>query len=362
MSEADRAAAAADVDPVVIIGAGLIGASIGCALTSQHVEVYLDDKERSHTMVAATRGAGIVAKPNPRLVRLVVVAVPPAAIPDVVEASLRRYPNAVVTDVGSVKGMIRAELEARGVDLTRYVGSHPMAGTQFAGPLTAVAELFVDRTWVITPAEVNPAWCVQRVHALIALCGARMVERSPFDHDRAVAEVSHLPQLMSSLTAARLRDVPAEDLQLAGQGVRDVTRVAASDPALWRQIIGANRDQVLIQLRAVRDDIDRLVETLADPDEVADVLDRGRTGARALRGKHGRDLRDMVAVVVEIPDTPGALARLFSDIDAAGVNVEDVSIEHDPQREAGFLSVEVTHEKSDVLRDAMRSRGWSVRT
>ncbi len=361
MSEAG-AAAAVDVDPTVIVGTGLIGASIGCALTRRHVEVYLDDKERSHTMVAATRGAGIVAKPDPQLVRLVVVAVPPAFIADVVEISLRRYPNAVVTDVGSVKGTILRDLQSRGVDLTRYVGSHPMAGTQFAGPMTAVAELFVDRTWVITPAQVNPPWCVQRVRELIALCGARSVQRNPSDHDRAVAEVSHLPQLMSSLTAARLSEVPVEDLQLAGQGVRDVTRVAASDPGLWRQIIGANRDQVLVQLRAVRDDIDRLVETLADPQAVADVLDRGRVGARALRGKHGRDANDMVAVVVEIPDTPGALARLFRDIEAAGVNVEDVSIEHDPLREAGFLSVEVTLEKSGLLRDAMRAHGWSVRT
>lgn len=350
-----------EISPAVIIGTGLIGASIGCSLSEAGVVVHLRDRVRSHAVVAAGRGAGRLEPPNDAEVKLVVVATPPATIAQVVAAALERYPSAVVTDVGSVKSRIAADLEAMRINLGRYVGGHPMAGSHHSGPLTAVSELFVDRTWVITPRAGNPDWAIERVRRLVATCQARPLELDADHHDRAVAEISHFPQLISSLTAARLAEVPADDLRLAGQGVRDVTRIAASDVGLWRQIIAANTTPIRQQLVALRDDLDRLITELDDPRTVGDVLHRGNAGVRALPAKRGKSRDEVVAVVVEIPDAPGALAQLFSDITTNGINIEDLSIEHDPERQAGYLSIEVARQRADGLREMIKEHGWGLR-
>ena len=349
------------VGPVVIVGAGLIGTSIGLALASGGEQVHLIDRSSSHALVAAGLGAGVVERPAPDSVRLVVVATPPDSVATVVVTALKAYPNAVVTDVASVKGSVHRRLAASGADLTRYVGSHPMAGSQHAGPLTAVAELFVDRTWVITASPQNDPADVERVRDLARACGARIIEMEADEHDQAVAQVSHVPQLMSTLTAGHLRAVPEPHLHLAGQGIRDVTRIAASDPVLWRQIIGANRHAIRAELEGIRADLDELFDVLDDPDQLEVFMARGRTGAKALPGKHGSRPSDWTSVVVEIPDAPGALARLFADIEAVGVNVEDLAIEHDAAREVGYLSVEVSPDRAEHLKDAMRERGWALR-
>lgn len=350
-----------DIGPVLLVGAGLVGASIGLALSRAGVRVHLRDRAPSHALVAAGLGAGVVDAPDAESVRLVVVAVPPDAAPAVIRRQLAAHPNAVVTDVASVKQRVRDRVEGPGVDAARYVGSHPMAGSHRTGPLTATADLFVDRTWVVTTEPRNPEWAVERVRALARVCGARLVEMDATEHDEAVAQVSHLPQLMSSLTAGHLRQVPASHLNLAGQGIRDVTRIAASDPVLWRQIVTANAEAIRRQLVGVRDDLDALLAGLDDPETLEGFIARGREGVRSLPGKHGRQSRDYDHVVVEIPDTPGALARLFADVDAEGVNVEDLAIEHDDAREVGFLSIAVSPESAMALAAGMTGRGWTLR-
>jgi len=354
------------LDPTLIIGTGLIGASIGQRLTALGAEVFLADADHAHAVVAASRGAGLVARPRPETVKLVVVATPPDSVADEVVDALHRYRSATVTDVASVKSSIETTVLAATAaegrdDARRYVGSHPMAGSQHAGPLTAAAELFLDRTWVIVERPDQSPVAVATVHALAGACGAIPLPMDAAGHDRAVAAVSHLPQLMASLTAARLLDDVPGDLKLAGQGVRDVTRVAASDVTMWRQIVAANTEAVRTQLVAVQADLGALIERLHDPAAVEDLLRRGRAGVAALPGKHGKAAAELESVVVQIPDTPGALARLFADIDRLGVNVEDLSIEHDPVQEAGFLAVQVTPEKAAALADALRAAGWLVR-
>ena len=132
--------------------------------------------------------------------------------------ALATYPNATVTDVGSVKGTVLAALRKTDADLARYVGSHPMAGSQRVGPLTASADLFVDRTWVVTPHDTSAAHAVLDVQHLAALCGARRVTMGAAHHDEAVAQVSHLPHLLSVLVAGRLTRVPAGTPAAGGPG------------------------------------------------------------------------------------------------------------------------------------------------
>ena len=365
---ADPAAGTSDtptVGPpaVVVIGAGLVGASVGCALSRREVPVHLEDSQLSHARVAATLGAGSTAAARMEDVGLVVVAVPPRAIAAVVREALERFPLATVTDVCSVKAGVLDELWRGGVDLTRYVGSHPMAGSQHSGPVTAHADLFVDRSWVITPHRRSEPDRVDRVVALAQACGARAVVMDVADHDAAVARVSHLPHLMSVLMAGHLTTVPERDLLLAGQGLRDVTRVAGGDPLLWEQIVGANSAAVLLELRAVQARLRQVIgaiEAAPASEQLRDELRRGVAGTRMIPGKHGTAPVEYGRVVVTIPDAPGALARLFADVEAAGVNVEDISIEHDQVRQVGYLALSVTLEQTPGLAAAMTERGWDV--
>jgi prephenate dehydrogenase len=347
----------------VVIGAGLIGASVGCALTEAGCRVHLRDHKLSHARVAAGLGAGVTEAARTAEVGVVVVAVPPAAIADVVGHALRTYPAATVTDVGSVKAGVLDALWDRDIPIERYVGSHPMAGSQRSGPMTANADLFEDRTWVITPHRRSAPASIQTVAAVVAACRARPVVMDVDEHDAAVARVSHLPHLLSVLMAVHLNTVPAEDLLLAGQGLRDVTRVAGSDPDLWEQILSANSAAVAAELRAVQAELGALlgaIESRQSSQALRAQLERGVSGTRKIPGKHGAQPVSYRQVVVEIPDHPGALAHLFADVGAAGVNVEDISIEHDPVREVGYLALSVAPDRADGLIAAMAGRGWHV--
>jgi prephenate dehydrogenase len=238
-----------------------------------------------------------------------------------------------------------------------------MAGSQHSGPLAARSDLFVDRTWVITPHRRSAASCVEVIRELVRACGAREVVMDVEEHDAAVASVSHLPHLMSVLMAGTLVNVPADHLLLAGPGLRDVTRIAGSDPVLWEQILSANQAAVLQRLRAVQTDLGAVIAALEErpaDDALRARLERGVSGTRKIPGKHGSAPATYGQVVVEIPDAPGALARLFADVSAAGVNVEDIAIEHDQVRSVGYLAISVTPEQVDGLERAMRDGGWDV--
>ncbi len=344
---------------VLIIGAGLVGSSLGMALTRAGADVALADLNPSHAKVAAGLGAGRVATGNDP-VDVVVVASPPTTITQVVVKALERYPDAVVTDVGSIKSTIASAVAATSPHADRYVPSHPMAGSQFSGPLTASATLFEDRTWVITPHPGNDPRDVDRIRELAHMAGSVVVELDPEHHDEAVAQVSHVPHLMSILTASHLRGIPGENLRLAGQGIRDVTRIAGSDPVMWRQIITHNAPAIRKELTEVAADLSYLIGVLDQGEELEAFLRLGQHGAQALRGKHGQQPKDVAVVTVEIPDEPRALTRLFTDVGDFGFNVEDFELHHDVVREVGYLSISVERPQAEVFREQLDQRGWKA--
>lgn len=348
--------------PVEVIGTGLLGTSLGLALTRAGVEVILTDRSSEHLRTASGLGAG-----RPRLATdvpaIVVVAVPPDHLGDVIARALDATvgTDAVVTDVGSVKSGPLAAVAAH-PERARYVGSHPMAGSEHSGPLAGHEKLFEGRPWAITPHLESRVDAVETVEAMARLTGAVPVWLTPAEHDRAVARTSHVPHLMAALVAGRLADAPANHLSLAGPGVRDVTRVAGGKPALYGQIVTANATAVLDLLEEVRGQLDSVIDAVRGGDRVAleGILALGEAGTRAIPGKHGGPVRPMASVWVEVPDRYGELARLLADAVASGASIEDIRIDHEPARPVGQVELVVEEGKATALVETLESRGWAT--
>jgi prephenate dehydrogenase len=361
---------------VRILGTGLIGASLGIALSRSGFRVSLEDPSPTAARLARDLGAGEVAGDrstgdpgDSRDPDLVVVAAPPDVAADVVVASLRRWPTAVVTDVASVKGSVADAVRAGGGDLSRYVGSHPMAGRERSGAGAARGDLFDGRAWVVVPTDESRPDAVDLVRQAATAVGSAVSVMAAGEHDAAVAVVSHVPQVAASLVAGRLRDVSEPAVALAGQGLRDVTRIAASDPRLWTQILAGNAAAVRDVLTALRADLDEVIgalDQLSDGDSrgALEVVNRtvgqGNVGVARIPGKHGAAPTAYETVVVVVPDTPGALGRLLTDMGEAGVNLEDLHLEHGLGQPFGLAEVAVVPGAVGPLLAALADRGWRV--
>jgi prephenate dehydrogenase len=360
------------VRTALVVGSGLMGTSAALALTARGVEVHLTDHDPSAARTAASLGAGIAGEPG-EPVDLVIVAVPPAHVAATLADALDRGLGRGYLDVASVKGGPRRELEALGRDLTHYIGTHPMAGRERSGPLAGSADLFEGRPWVLTPTPATDTEVLNLALELVALCRAVPVVMDADAHDRAVALVSHTPQLVSSMVAARLEHAEDTAVRLCGQGILDVTRIAGSEPGMWMDILAANPGPVADVLADVAVDLAETVEALralqsADEDKrrggaagIEDILRRGNAGRAKVPGKHGTAPKTYESVAVLIGDQPGELARLFADAGAAGVNIEDVRIEHSTGQQAGLVHLTVEPRAVPALTVALRERGWSLR-
>ncbi|MFI1003625.1 prephenate dehydrogenase [Streptomyces galbus] len=356
----------------LVIGTGLIGTSVALALAQRGVVVHLDDHDPEQARTAAALGAG-TEEPPAGVVDLAVVAAPPAHVASLLADAMTRGVARGYLDVASVKGGPRRELQARGLDLSAYIGTHPMSGREKSGPLAATADLFEGRPWVLTPTRDTDTEVLNLALELVSHCRAVPVVMDADAHDRAVALVSHMPHLVSSLVAARLEHAEESAVRLCGGGIRDVTRIAASDPRMWIDILSANPGPVADLLSDVAADLDGTVRALralqsSDEDKrsegaagIADVLRRGNAGQVRVPGKHGSAPRAYEAVVVLIDDQPGQLARIFADAGAAGVNIEDVRIEHATGRQAGLVQLMVEPKAAPALSAALRERGWALR-
>jgi prephenate dehydrogenase len=295
-----------------------------------------------------------------------------------------------------------------------------LAGRETSGPGSARSDLFSGRPWVLTPTDLSSEEALTKATELVGLVGALPVQMEAHEHDQAVALVSHVPQLMASLTAARLSAASERTVSLSGQGIRDVTRIAASDPLLWTDILLANARPVAQILRDVVTDLERLIGGLealpvswpgqlefqaatqghasvdrpgasaadessagneiegsftnsATPSPeidtnqvdqvvrvVQDVLVAGNVGRGRIPGKHGAPPTTYAAVPVVVSDRPGELARLLTAAGDAGVNVEDVAIEHSPGQQVGLVQLMVSPPSMSSLATALRSGGWTV--
>ncbi|MEY9212883.1 prephenate dehydrogenase [Thermobifida halotolerans] len=354
------------VESAVVVGAGLIGTSIALALGRHGVDVALSDRDPAALRLACDLGAGRALPEAPAApADVAVIAVPPSVVPAALYDAQDRGLAHVYTDVASVKTSVITWAEALGCDLASYVPGHPMGGREKQGPGAARADLFLGRSWALCPTAKTDPTAVETVTRLAELCGADPLLVDEAAHDRAVALVSHAPHAVSAAVAARLLDGDATALALAGQGVRDMTRIAGGDPDLWVEILGHNAGPVAAVLERVAADLSAAAAALrsASPGGVGDLLERGRAGHARIPGKHGAHRTPDYAVLsVVIPDEPGALGRLFAAAAEAGVNVEDVRIDHSPGLPLGVAQLSVVPAAQERLARALTESGWSVHT
>ena len=365
--------------PVLVRGTGLLGASIGIGLSAAGVDVRLHDPSPAALAVAADIRAGRPARLDAEgddldaAPGLVVVAAPPDVTADVVVDSLRRWPAAVVVDIASVKEAVATGVRAAvddgrlaPQDADRYLGTHPMAGSERSGPVAARGTLFTQAPWVLCPTDTTHPGALAAGRALALTLQATPYRMAARAHDESVALISHLPQIAASLVAARLQDTPDQALALAGNGLRDTTRIAASDPQLWVQILSGNAGRIVPALHGVREDLDRLISTLEDPTgpgarlDMAELIAEGNAGQARIPGKHGGAPKAFAQLTVLVDDKPGTLGELFSAVGETGINLEDLRLEHSLGRRVGLAEISVDPNRRDELVEALEQRGWKV--
>jgi prephenate dehydrogenase len=344
---------------VGVLGTGLIGTSVALAAGTAGIAVRGWDADPA---VLARAAALSPLRPGGSLEEaasadVVFVCTPLALVPQASAAALGADAASVVSDVGSVKGSVVAGVAGASTVASRFVGGHPMAGSERSGPEAAAATLLDGATWVLTPTEGTDPAAVDRVLSLVEAFGARPVVMTPDEHDRAVALVSHLPQVVSSaLMAFAGREHGERDvLALAAGGFRDLTRLAGSSPELWEGILVENAPAVSDELSRfasllleVRDAISR-----GDGAAVVSLLEEARRG-RALLATKPNVRSGVIVVQVPIPDRPGALARLTSAMADHEVNIEDLQIVHAADGGRGNAHVTVAADQGD---DAVRVLG-----
>ncbi|MBT8211640.1 MAG: prephenate dehydrogenase/arogenate dehydrogenase family protein [Acidimicrobiia bacterium] len=334
---------------VGIAGTGLIGASIGAGLRAAGWDVSgwdpdPDALERAEGIGALDRSCETLDDLLSEDPDVVVLGAPPDAVIDLV-AGLTT--SALVTDVAGVKAPV---IEAAG-HLSRFVGGHPMAGRETGGAEHASPALFRGATWIVTldgAADVD----VELVEAMVHALGARAVRMTAADHDEAVALISHLPQVL----AVTLLESAAETghaLDLASGSFRDLTRVAASDPSMWSQLLAANRSAVAARLRAFGQRLDSVADVISDSDSMQDRL------------REARDVRStlsppVVAVDVALADEPGELAKVGRALESSRADVRDLQLRHGRHGGGGVLTLSVRPGEAETLVAALSAVGLEV--
>jgi prephenate dehydrogenase len=345
---------------VHIIGCGLIGTSIALSLQGSGYAVTIEDINPDHASQAISMGLQTIKTARDLQPEIVFVCVPPSAAAKTLNAAFHKFYGSLLLDVSSVRTSIINELDAGVTDSGRVMGAHPMAGREVAGPGAARADLFQDRIWVLTQGDEASQSQATRV---ISDMGGGVVTMDPQEHDRAVALISHVPQLVSSALAAQLLEADSSDLVISGAGLADSIRIAGSDPKLWGDILQGNAVEISRVLRKVSVELAELSMALdsRDRERIEHTLRAGNEGKLRIPGKHGAGVNRFESVNVMISDQPGALAELFAGVGELNINLEDVRIEHVMGRPSGIVQLYVPAGESETLDIGLHDQGFDTR-
>ncbi|MDH2902565.1 MAG: prephenate dehydrogenase/arogenate dehydrogenase family protein [Actinomycetota bacterium] len=343
-----------------VVGLGLIGASVAMSLRDAGWRVSGTDVDPEVVQRAQLTEVISGDAPNEH-VALIVIATPAGAVVDVAREYLARFtdPAVIITDVAGVKGVI-----VQSVADPRFLGGHPMAGSEQRGLAGARADLFQGCTWVLTPTPATPADGYTRLHGHLREIGANVVAVSSADHDRLVALASHVPHLLAGALMNQAADAAREDavlLQLAAGGFRDMTRIAAGDPAIWPDILFENHDAVSTALMALEERLRVLRAALdsRDRESLEASLARAALARRQLPGR-ALSSENMAYLRVLIADRPGSLARVTMTASEMLVNIYDIEIAHSVEGTRGTLLLAVDALQATRFMSALQDQDFDV--
>ncbi len=342
-----------------VIGAGLIGTSIALGLKNAGYQVTIEDEDLASEVIAQSLIGQVGPIVDPELI---VVATPISTIIELVLDLANRFPSATVIDIGGLKSEVVAEIEKFPEIAGRFCATHPMAGREISGPLAARGDLFEGRIWIRTPTNRSSAKTISQASEIISALGGKEIELSAAEHDQAIAGISHLPQVVSSLLSATLIDISDRDIALAGQGLKDVSRLAASNPQLWGELLHGNSAAVLLFLKIFANHLDDLSTSLQNDDlrKTEEILQLGRENHERIPGKHGGKRRGYWFLPIVIEDKPGQLAKIFDACAFVEANVEDLAIEHSPGQQSGLVTLALSKIDAEKLFAQLATDGWKV--
>jgi prephenate dehydrogenase len=336
-----------------VIGIGMIGGSLAAALRAQGWWVSGSDVDTDRVNEAKVRG--IIDEIDAPTVDVTFVASPVSLVVDLATAALER--GGIVTDVGSVKRSIVDSIKA-----PRFVGGHPMAGSERSGLDGVDPDLFQGATWVLTPGDTTDTDAYLVVRDIVASLGADIVTLDAQQHDEMVATISHVPHFtataLMSLALARSDEHEAV-LRLAAGGFRDMTRIAAGHPGLWADIALQNQNAIVDGLGRLASELDDLRELIAKADRGAleAFLAVAAEARKELPLRSGRPPQ-LAVLHIPIPDRPGSLGDVLGLFGRLRVNVEDLEIAHDPKGDRGTLQVTIDATAVVAVREALLADGF----
>lgn len=342
-----------------IVGCGLIGGSIALALRAAGWHVTGDDADLGRAeqalALSALDAVGLDAQAEITFVCTPVHALPGAAA-QVLAATA--HARGVVTDVGSVK---RSVVDA--VADPRFVGGHPMAGSEQDGIDGAHATMFEGATWVLTPTDETDPDAFTLVRSVVASFGADVVAVAPDRHDQLVAMVSHVPHLTAAALMGLAADAATEHatlLRLAAGGFRDMTRIAAGHPGIWLDICAENRDAIVATLDQLGAALANLRTVVSEGDRPAllAALDQARAARVNLPARAANRPADVAEMRVPVPDRPGVLAEVTTLLGELGIDIFDLGIAHSAEGDRGVLLLLIDAGQTDVARGALFARGY----
>lgn len=339
----------------MIVGTGLIGGSIGLALRARGWHVAGRDRNPSMAERALELGALDLIGDDPDT-ELTFVATPVGSIVGEVSAALAQT-RGLVTDVGSVKTPMLGLMSN-----PRYVGGHPMAGSEAEGVDGARDDLFEGATWVLTPVDTTDDVAYTTIRTVVTDIGADVVSLPPERHDSMVASVSHVPHL-TAVTLMRLADDRSVEhralLRLAAGGFRDMTRIAAGHPGIWPDICAENSEAIVAELDRLTGALGEIREIVArrDGQALTAILEQARAARLELPARHGRP-DELVELRVPVPDRTGVLAEITTLATELAVSIADIEIAHSADREGGTLLLLVEARVAHLLVDELTEHGF----
>ena len=346
------------ISSVRIVGSGLIGTSIGLCLKAAGINVEMVDIDPNTAKLAQDLVKSTpISTPD-----LIIVAVSIDANQNEVIKQLNANQSSIVCDLASVKSDLLLKVAELSDNAANFVSLHPMAGREMSGAQSARADLFTGRAWIAIDENRGSKKAKEIASELISICGGSVYWMSASEHDEIVAKISHIPQILSTALAASLLNVSEEKLNLSGQGLRDLTRLADADSKLWSQILLENRERLTPIISELVSQLEAVQENLSQnsAEKMRDFLTKGKSGKAKIPGKHGAKAREYSFLPIVIDDKPGELARIFNECAKAAVNIEDLSIEHSPGQETGLITLALSSADCAKLSDHLEKLGFKV--